>query len=103
MDLKEEYLKKLKERQEKSRIKEEYQLIGLEIARMLNDNNHKALYMKLAKENNGKEMFGLAKDISSKKNIKNMGAYFMKIFFRNRKKSKPAKKKTKKQKGLKNK
>lgn len=92
MDFTDKYLKTLKERQKKSRINREHQLIGLEIAEMLNDGEHKALYMKLAKENNGKEMFDLAKDVSSKKNIKNQGAYFMKMLFHRHKKSKTAKK-----------
>jgi hypothetical protein len=59
--------------------------------------------MKLAKENNGEKMFGLAKEISSKTNIKNKGAYFMKIFFYNRKKSKINQSKINKKKSVKKK
>ncbi|MCL4437627.1 hypothetical protein M1513_01125 [Patescibacteria group bacterium] len=98
MSLTSDYLETLKERQKKSRIYKDYQLIGLEIAQILEDQKHKALYIKLAKENNKSKIFDLAKEIAQKKGIKNKGAYFMKIIYRGRKKKRKNNKKTTKEK-----
>lgn len=73
------YLKKLKQRGKDSHVYRKYQLFGLEIAQILNDEKHKALYIKLAKERGGDRLRKLAKDVADRKNIKNPGAYFMKI------------------------
>ena len=54
-----------------------HQLFGLEIAQILNDEEHKSLYIKLAKERGAEELLGLAKSIADRKSIKNKGAYFM--------------------------
>lgn len=86
MSLTSDYLETLKERQKKSKIYKDYQLIGLEIAQLLGDPGHKALYIKLAKENNKNTIFDLAKDIAQKTGIRNKGAYFMKIIYKGRKK-----------------
>ena len=43
------YLETLKERAKKSRVYKSYQFIGLTIAQLLNDEKHKSLYIKLAK------------------------------------------------------
>ena len=72
-----DYIKKLRARAIESRAYRKYQVIGLEIAKALNDDAHKALYIKLAKERNGDELLRLAKSIAEKQNIANMGAYFM--------------------------
>jgi len=45
----------------------------------LNDEAHKSLYIKLAKEHNTEQLLSLAKDISTRTNVANKGAYFMKI------------------------
>jgi hypothetical protein len=58
------YLKKLRQRGKDSHVYRKYQLLGLEIAQILGDEKHKALYIKLAKE---------------RKNVKNKGAYFMRV------------------------
>ena len=79
MPLVEDYIEKLKKRSRESRVYRKYQLIGLEIAELLEDPKHKSLYIKLAKENNPERLLGMAKEISQNKNIKNKGAYFMKI------------------------
>ncbi len=71
------YIKKLKQRAKESHVYRKYQLLGLEISQVLKDERHKALYIKLAKEKNGDRLLRLAKDIADRKNIKNMGAYFM--------------------------
>jgi len=57
-----------------------HQALGLAIADLLGDRQHKALYIKFAKEHNGELLLTVAKDVSTRKGIKNKGAYFMKIF-----------------------
>ena len=72
-----EYLNALKKRRKESRAYTKHQLTGLEIAEILGDNAHKALYIKLAKERGGEQLFALAKTIAQKKGVRNKGAYFM--------------------------
>ena len=74
-----DYLGKLAKRAKESKVYKKYQLIGLEIARVLKDEKHKSLYIKLAKENNPERLLRLARDIAERKNIKSAGAYFMKV------------------------
>lgn len=74
-----DYLKKLQKRANNSRISRKFQLVGLEISLLLEDPEHKALYIKLAKENDSDMLMNLAKEISRKKNIDRKGAYFMKV------------------------
>ena len=74
-----EYLEELKRRSKKSRVYKSYQLTGLEIANILEDWQHKSLYIKLAKEY-GNQLLGVAKSIAEKRDVKNKGAYFMKIY-----------------------
>jgi hypothetical protein len=71
------YVKELKRRGQESHVYRKYQLLGLEISQILKDEKHKALYIKLAKEKNGDRLLRLAKDVADRRNIKNMGAYFM--------------------------
>lgn len=75
------YLGNLDERAAKSRIYQSHQLIGLELADILDDRTRKALYMKLAKQHNKQDLLGLAKRIAANDNIRNKGAYFMKVFY----------------------
>lgn len=84
-----EYLENLKKRGRESKVYQKHQLIGLEVAQILGDERHKSLYIKLAKENNPQILLELAKRISDKKDVKNRGAYFMKILSSG-KKSKPS-------------
>lgn len=77
--VKEKYLKELKRRGTESHVYRKYQLIGLEIAQILKDEKHKALYIKLAKEMDGDRLMGIAKDIAERGNVKNKGAYFMSV------------------------
>ena len=79
MNIGEGYLDKIKERRKDSRISQPYQLIGLEIADILGDRKHKALYIKLAKEKNAIELLRLAKEIQDTKGVKKKGAYFMRL------------------------
>lgn len=76
-----EYLKLIKERKKKSRAYRKYQLIGLEIASLLDDYSHKPFYIKLAKESDTDELLRLAKDVAARKNVKNKGAYFMRMLY----------------------
>lgn len=89
MSIQKEYFEIIKERGKKSRVYKKYQLTGLLIAQLLNDEKHKSLYIKLAKKFNNDELMGLAKDISERKRVKNKGGYFMRILF-----SKPRRKRT---------
>lgn len=74
-----DYIKTLKDRNKKSHVYKKFQMMGLEIARLLNDEKHKSLYIKLAKEKNPETLLAIAKDVSQRKNIENKGGYFMKI------------------------
>ena len=73
------YLKNLKQRGKDSHVYRKFQLLGLEIAQVLEDEKHKSLYIKLAKEHGGDKMMRLAKDVAERRGIKNKGAYFMKV------------------------
>lgn len=86
----EKYWKQLTERVKKSKVYQPYQFTGLTIADLLEDNKNKSLYIKLAKENDNDQLIRLAKKIAENKNIRKKGAYFMKIFFEEKKlKDKP--------------
>ena len=52
-------------------------MLGLEIAQVLGDERHKALYIRLAKERDGDVLLRTAKSIAERKDVKNKGAYFM--------------------------
>ncbi len=71
------YVEELKRRGKESHIYKKYQLLGLEISKILADEKHKALYIKLAKEQDAETLMRLAKDIAERGNVKNKGAYFM--------------------------
>lgn len=79
MSVGEHYLALLKKRGRESRAYRRYQLVGLEIAQILHDEKHKSLYIKLAKEMGAERILHLAKEVGERKDIKNRGAYFMKI------------------------
>lgn len=73
------YWKTLEERASTSNISRPFQLVGLNIAGLLGDIRHKALYIKYAKEYDREQLLELAKQIAERPGIKNRGAYFMKI------------------------
>jgi hypothetical protein len=73
----EEYLKELQKRGKESRVFESFQLHGLEIAQMLGDPKHKALYIKLAKKHDIETLRRLAGQVNDNPKIRNKGAYFM--------------------------
>jgi hypothetical protein len=74
------YKAALIKRRKKSRIYKKYQLTGLVLAQILQDKKHKSLYIKLAKEYDEQELLATAKEIAQKKNVKNKGAYFMRVW-----------------------
>lgn len=76
-NLKADYLKTLKERAQKSRVYKPYQSTGLALAEILEDPEHKALYMRMAKTYASNELIRIAKDLAERKNVENKGAYFM--------------------------
>ena len=81
------YIEELKKRAKKSRVYAKHQLVGLELAVLLADQEHKTLYIKLAKHLNHERLFRLAKEISKKKDVKNKGAYFMTLLTANERKN----------------
>ena len=82
------YLEELKKRAKESRVYRKYQFLGLEIAQILGDEKHRALYIKLAKENNPETLLALAKRISENQTVRNKGAYFMRVVTEEKKKQK---------------
>jgi hypothetical protein len=75
----EKYMAELKRRAKESHVYRDYQLTGLEIADILGDRAHKALYIKFAKEGNPGRLLAVAKDVAERKEVKNKGAYFMRV------------------------
>ena len=73
------YMDELKRRSGESRVYSEHQLMGLLIAEVLQDEEHRSLYMKLAKSNDADTLLKIAKDVAERPNVENKGAYFMKI------------------------
>jgi len=78
-DISSQYFKVLKERSKTSRVYKPYQMTGLTLAEILEDSEHKSLYMRLAKTYDNHELIRLAKNLSDRKGIENKGAYFMKL------------------------
>ena len=74
------YLDEIKKRKKDSKVYKEFQLTGLELAEILGDESHKSLYIKLAKTNPRQRLMAVAKDVADRKDVKNMGAYFMKVW-----------------------
>lgn len=70
----------IKERSKKSHVYKKYQLTGLLMAQLLNDEKHKSLYIRLAQKYNNEKLMSLAKDVSLRKKIENKGGYFMVVF-----------------------
>jgi len=74
-----EYFGELEKRAKNSRVYRDYQMAGLELANILRDWEHKALYIKLAKTHSPEKLIQLAKSIAEKRSVDNRGAYFMKV------------------------
>ena len=73
------YLQILKDRAKQSRVYQPHQMTGLNLAEILEDSEHKSLYMRLAKLYDNEELIQLAKRIAELKNVKNRGGYFMRM------------------------
>jgi len=73
------YLEELKQRKIDSRAYSAHQLTGLEIAEILDDEEHKSLYIKLVKQHGADSLLRLAKSVAERKHVTNKGAYFMKV------------------------
>lgn len=78
-DKEQEYIDELRERGKTSRVYREHQLIGLIVAQVLDDEKHKSLYIKLAREYGSEKMLQLAKSVAERERVKNKGAYFMRM------------------------
>jgi hypothetical protein len=76
---KEKYLAELTRRKKESRVYQKHQHTGLLLADILEDRPHKALYIRLAKNNEENLLMRLAKQVAENKNVQNRGAYFMKV------------------------
>lgn len=74
-----DYLATLKERMKKSRVYTPFQSTALLLVEILNDKEHKALYMRVSKMYDNQQLIGLAKDLAERKNVDNRGAYFMRM------------------------
>lgn len=69
----------LRERKKTTHVYQKHQMTGLLLAEILGDDAHKSLYIRLAKKHDEQKLIALAKSVAEKKDIKNRGAYFMKI------------------------
>ena len=78
-DISSNYLKTLAKRTKESRIYKPFQSTGLTLAEILNDREHKAIYIRLAKIYDNEDLIRKAKDVAERKSIDNKGAYFMKM------------------------
>ncbi|MBI2036944.1 MAG: hypothetical protein HYT14_01115, partial [Candidatus Liptonbacteria bacterium] len=73
------YIETLRKRAKRSRVYSRHQLIGLLMAAYLGDREHKALYMRLAKRPDAEYLLQAAKEVGSRPNVRNKGAYFMRV------------------------
>ncbi len=80
-----DYNSKLIKRKADSRIYTKHQSLGLLIAELLDDFQHKSLYIKLAKDRDPDELLEIAKNISKMQNLRNKGSYFMSVVYKNKK------------------
>ncbi|MDP2629141.1 MAG: hypothetical protein Q8P45_00345 [Candidatus Harrisonbacteria bacterium] len=74
------YFAKLTKRSSQSHVHYKHQELGLELSELLDDRKHKSLYIKLVKEHpRPGRLREIAKSVAERSNIKNPGAYFMRI------------------------
>jgi hypothetical protein len=92
MAFEKDYMATLRERSKKSRVYKKHQMTGLMLSEMLGDEKHKALYIKLAREHGHDKLVGIAGNIRDNMNVKNKGAYFMRVLFGRKSKTKPKEK-----------
>lgn len=82
MSLTPDYMEEMKRRAKESRVYQKHQSVGLMLSEILSDPKHKALYIRLAKTINEQTLVELAKSVAGRKNIKNAGAYFMRLLYK---------------------
>lgn len=74
------YFERLEKKTRRSRVYKPYQAAGLSLAAILDDQKHRALYIKIAKQfNDFDRLIALAKQVAERREIQNRGAYFMKV------------------------
>jgi len=78
-DISGEYIKTLVKRAKESKVYKPFQSTGLALAEILNDQENKAIYMRLSKIYDNQDLIRKAKDVAERKSISNKGAYFMKM------------------------
>ncbi|MHB9019354.1 MAG: hypothetical protein ACYC3G_00550 [Minisyncoccota bacterium] len=78
-DISKEYIKTLAKRAKESKVYKPFQATGLMLAEILDDQENKAIYMRLCKIYDNQELIIKARDVAERKGITNMGAYFMKM------------------------
>ena len=76
---KEEYFSLLNKRSKESRSYRAFQTTGTDVAEILADPKHIALYIKIAKTVDAQTLLQTAKLIMQNNNVRNPGAYFMRI------------------------
>lgn len=76
---KEDYLALLKKRAKETRAFRSFQVVGTDVADMLNDRKHIALYIKIAKKIDAQTLLQVATTVVQTNGVKNQGAYFMSI------------------------
>ena len=74
-----DYLKTLAKRAKGSKVYKQFQSTGLMLAEILDDQENKAIYMRLCKIYDNQELIIKARDVAERRGITNMGAYFMKM------------------------
>jgi len=80
------YAEVIRERGKTSRVRRSFQFSGLTLTELLHDRNHKTIYLGLARKYDNGWLLRLAKDVLSRENVKNHGAYFMRLFQQSAKK-----------------
>ncbi|MEK7512868.1 MAG: hypothetical protein AAB601_01580 [Patescibacteria group bacterium] len=93
------YLETLRSRQRDNRAHRRYQAVGAELAEMLSDRKHTALYIKLAMQFDEERLRALARSVAGRVNIKNPGAYFMRVLYGNNTATSDKQRETSKEKG----
>ena len=82
---KDEYRELLNRRAKESRVYSQHQFVGVTLAEMLDDKAHTSLYIRLAKNHNQELLLHLARTVSGNKEVRNKGAYFMRLLQESRK------------------
>jgi|WetSurMetagenome_2_1015567.scaffolds.fasta_scaffold1429459_1 hypothetical protein len=75
------YLETLSARRKDARAYHKHQALGAELGELLRDTAHTALYIKLALQFDETRLRTLAKTVAEKRDVKNKGAYFMRVLY----------------------